>query len=205
VHKLESQMPTKDLQKRVAQLQKDMEERKRSAEAIRTETKRARLNSDNGGGGVGGGAVAGSLFPKTTPSSAFALPNSSSLLPKTTPPSTFAFSNSSSLLPTKPTHPSAFAPSNFSDLQRPAPMASIPSYNLPGQGVYDRGSQDIYRSAYDVGKNPSSLSRSQLYPPESLQSSLYGAGSYHGSTNYGSYNIGSGVPPATSYQSSYLR
>lgn len=84
-------------------------------------------------------------------------------------------------------------------------ISSIPSYNLPGQGVYDRGSQDIYRSVYDVGNNPSSLSRSHLYPSENLQSSLYGAGSYQGSTNYGSYNIGSRVPPATSYQSSYLR
>jgi len=76
-------------------------------------------------------------------------------------------------------------------------VVSIPSYNLPGQGVYDRGSEGIYRPAYVVGSNPSSLSRSYLYPSDSLQSSLYGAGSFYGSTSYATYNIGSGVPPAT--------
>jgi len=212
VHKLESQMSIEDLQKRVGQLQRAMSERKRQAKAIKSLTKRARLSSGDGAGagvasgvgavvasgvgavavagagvasGVGAVAVAGALLPKPSPQSAFALSSSSALLPKPTPPSTFAISNSS-------------------DLYRPAPDASIPSYNLPGQGVYDRGMQGIYRSAYDVGSNPSSLPISHLYPSDSLQSSLYGVGSFRGSTNYGSYNIDSGVPPATSYQSSYL-
>jgi hypothetical protein len=194
LHKLESQMSIEDLQKRVGQLQRTMSERKRQAKAIKSSlTKRARLSSGAGvvaGAGVassvGAVAVAGPLLPKPSPQSAFALSSTSALLPKPTPPSTFAISNSS-------------------DLYRPAPDASIPSYNLPGQGVYDRGTQGIYRSAYDIGSNPSSLPRSHLYPSDSLQSSLYGVGSFRGSTNYGSYNSDSGVPPATSYQSSYLR
>nr|ABR17986.1 unknown [Picea sitchensis] len=214
LHKLESQMSIEDLQKRVGQLQRTMSERKRQAKAIKSSlTKRARLSSGAGvvagagvasgvgavagagvasgvgagvASGVGAVAVAGPLLPKPSPQSAFALSSTSAMLPKPTPPSTFAISNSS-------------------DLYRPAPDASIPSYNLPGQGVYDRGTQGIYRSAYDIGSNPSSLPRSHLYPSDSLQSSLYGVGSFRGSTNYGSYNSDSGVPPATSYQSSYLR
>nr|ABK24919.1 unknown [Picea sitchensis] len=210
-HKLESQMSSKDLEKRVAQLEKVKAERKRFMEDTSSQPKRPRLSS---GAGADSGAGAGSLVPKPSPPSAFALSNSSALLSKPTPPSAFALSNSSALL-SKPTPPSAFALSNSSDLHRPAPVASIPPYNLLSQGVYDRGSQGIHQSAYDVGSNPSSLSRSHLYPSgslqsslhpsDSLQSSLYGVGSFRGSTNYGSYNIGSGVPPTTSYQSSYLR
>jgi hypothetical protein len=183
-----------------------MSERKRRAKAIKSSlAKQACLSSGAGvvagagvasgvgavagagvASGVGAVAVAGPLLPKPSPQSAFALSSTYALLPKPTPPSTFAISNSS-------------------DLYRPAPDASIPSYNLPSQGVYDRGTQGIYRSAYDIGSNPSSLPRSHLYPSDSLQSSLYGVGSFRGSTNYGSYNSDSGVPPATSYQSSYLR
>jgi hypothetical protein len=193
-HKLESQMPIKDLQKRVDQLNKTKSDRKRHAETIKFWTKRPCLSSGAGvasgagagaSSGAGAGAGAGVSSGAGVASAAFALSNSSALLPKLNPPSSFTLPNSS-------------------DLYRPAPMASIPSYNLPGQGVYDGGSQGIYRSAYDVGSNPSSLSRSHLYPTDSLQSSLYGVGSFHGSINYGSYNIDSGVPPATSYQSSYL-
>jgi hypothetical protein len=246
-HKLESQMSSKDLEERVAQLQKNMTNRKRSGEAIKSQTKRARLSGAGAGAGVvaGAGAGAGALLPKPSPPSTFSLSNSSTLLPKPTPTSAFALSNSSDLNRPAPVTsipsynlskfsdlnrpapvasipaynvsnssdlnrpaPVASIPSynlsKFSDLNRPAPVASIPSYNLPGQGVYDRGSQGIYQSAYDAGSNPSSLSRSHLYPSDSLQSSLYGVGSFRGSTNHGSYNIGSGVPPATSYQSSYL-
>jgi len=246
-HKLESQMSSKDLEERVAPLQKNMTNRKRSGEAIKSQTKRARLSGAGAGAGVvaGAGAGAGALLPKPSPPSTFSLSNSSTLLPKPTPTSAFALSNSSDLNRPAPVTsipsynlskfsdlnrpapvasipaynvsnssdlnrpaPVASIPSynlsKFSDLNRPAPVASIPSYNLPGQGVYDRGSQGIYQSAYDAGSNPSSLSRSHLYPSDSLQSSLYGVGSFRGSTNHGSYNIGSGVPPATSYQSSYL-
>jgi len=206
-HKLESQMSSKDLEERVAPLQKNMTNRKRSGEAIKSQTKRARLSGAGAGAGVvaGAGAGAGALLPKPSPPSTFSLSNSSTLLPKPTPTSAFALSNSSDLnRPAPVTSIPSYNLSKFSDLNRPAPVASIPSYNLPGQGVYDRGSQGIYQSAYDAGSNPSSLSRSHLYPSDSLQSSLYGVGSFRGSTNHGSYNIGSGVPPATSYQSSYL-
>ena len=57
MHKLESQMPTKDLEKHVVQLYKEMEDREISAKSIRIETKRSHLNIDNDGGGVGGTSV----------------------------------------------------------------------------------------------------------------------------------------------------
>ena len=75
-----------------------MEERKRFAEGIRIKTKQAHLNNDNDCGGIGGaGVVSSSMFPKSSPPSAFSLPNSSFMPPKTIPHSTFALSNSSSL------------------------------------------------------------------------------------------------------------
>jgi len=158
-HKLESQMSIKDLQKRARELSKAMSKRKRTAKSIKFLTKRGRLNS-----GAGVFARAGVASVAGAASVAVAV----GLLPKPSPPSAFALFNSSALLP-EPTPPSAFALSNSSDLYRPAPVASIPSYNLPGQGVYDRGSQGIYRSAYDVGSNPSFLSISHLYPSDSVQ------------------------------------
>lgn len=221
-HKLESQMSPENLEKRVAQLEKAIANRKRSAGAVKSQStnKRPRVNS---GGGVGGGGAAGastvgtgttSLLPtpgvaSTTslhakPNPLLATPNP--LLPTANPPNAFALSKSAPnpLLPTA-NPPNAFAPSKSADFYRPPPVSGIPSYNLPGQGVYDRASQGIYQSSYGVGSNPVPLSRSHLYPSDNLQSSLYGAGPLGGSTNYGSYNIGSGVPPANSYQSSYLR
>eukprot|EP00253_Pinus_taeda_P014705 PITA_14705 len=185
-HKLESQISSKDLEERVDQLQKDKAKRKRSEEAI---DKAKRKKSEE---------VTKSEIKMDCLSS-----GAGALLLKPSPPSAFSLSNSAALLH-KPKSPSAFTLTNSSHLYRPAPVVSIPSYSLPGQGIYDRGSQGIYQTAYDVGSNPSSLSNSHLYPSDSLQSSLYGVGSFRGSTNYGSYNIGSGGPPGTSYQSLYL-
>lgn len=196
-HKLESQMSTKDIEKHLAELEKAKKERKRSSKAIKSQSEKAKkeekrsveaiksqtekdkeegkrsaeaINSQtkwahpsNGGGVVAGAGV-----------------DAASLLRKPSPPSSFSLLNSSTLLP-KHTSSVAFAHSTYSDLHRPAPVASIPFYNLPGQGIYDRESQGIYRSAYNVGSNPSSLSRSHLYPSDSLLSSLYGVGSFHGS------------------------
>nr|ABK24802.1 unknown [Picea sitchensis] len=164
-HKLESQMSIKDLQKRARELSKAMSKRKRTAKSIKFLTKRGRLNS---GAGVFARAGVASVAGAASIAGAASVAVAVGLLPKPSPPSAFALFNSSALLP-KPTPPSAFALSNSSDLYRPAPVASFPSYNLPGQGVYDRGSQGIYRSAYDVGSNPSFLSISHLYPSDNVQ------------------------------------
>lgn len=101
-----------------SQTEKDREEGKRSAEAINSQTKWA--HPSNGGGVVAGAGV-----------------DASSLLRKPSPPSSFSLLNSSTLLP-KHTFSIAFAHSTYSDLHRPAPVASIPFYNLPGQ-VYMTG------------------------------------------------------------------
>lgn len=130
-----------------SQIEKAKEEGKRSAEAINSQNKWAHPSS--GGGVAGAGVDADSLLHKPYPPSAFALLHSSALLPK-------------------PTSSISFDHSTYSDLHRPAPVASIPSYNLPGQGIYDRESQGIYRSAYNVVSNPSSFSRFHLYPSDSL-------------------------------------
>lgn len=113
-----------------SQTEKDKEEGKRSAEAINSQTKWA--HPSNGGGVVAGAGIdAGSLLRKPSPPSSFSLLNSSTLLPK----HTFSI---------------AFAHSTYSDLHRPAPVASIPFYNLPGRGIYDRESQGIYGSLHVI-------------------------------------------------------
>ncbi|KAH9328932.1 hypothetical protein KI387_001040 [Taxus chinensis] len=48
-YKLESQMSTENLEKRVAQLEKSKTDRKRSADAVQSQTKRPRLNNSGGG------------------------------------------------------------------------------------------------------------------------------------------------------------
>jgi len=140
-HKLESQMSIKDLQKRARELWRAMAKRKRNAKSIKFLTKRGRLNS---GAGVFARAGVASVAGAASIAGAASVAVAVGLLPKPSPPSAFALFNSSALLP-EPTPPSAFALSNSSDLYRPAPVASFSSYNLPGQGVYDRGSQGIYR------------------------------------------------------------
>ena len=167
-HKLESQF-SENLEKRVAQLEKAKADRKRSAVAVKSQTKRPRAN--------GGGA--GAYVPPT--STVERAPN--------------AYAASAA-------DRSLFRPADRA--QFPGAVAGVAPYGLAGQGTYDRSGQAIYGSAYGVGsRSPVSMSRSQLYPSDNLHSSLLGAGSYNASTNFGSYNFGSSMPPPP-YQSSYL-
>uniref|UniRef100_A0A0C9RXX4 FRIGIDA-like protein n=1 Tax=Wollemia nobilis TaxID=56998 RepID=A0A0C9RXX4_9CONI len=169
-HKLESQMNVENLEQRVANLEKSKADRKRNADAVKSQqTKRPRVNS---------GGAAASTAERT--------------------PATYASSSGVD----RSFFRSADRP------QYPGLGTGITSYNLtpPGQGAYDRSSQGIYGSAYSVGSRSDVLPRSQLYPSESLQPSLYGAGSFGASSNYSSFNLGSGLPPAAaSYPPSYLR
>lgn len=184
-YNLGSQYAPENLQKRVAQLEKEKAERKRAYALFKQQTKKPRLRRAGLGSRVAGGVassktVAGGASDKhSTPAEGA---NSVSALDK-----------------------GHYVPTDLG--QYGGSMLS--SYGMTSQVGYERRPDAAFGSAYGVGnKSPGTLSTSYRYPTTDLNgSSLFGSttsysdvsGSYHG------YQFRSELSTSSSYPFSYRR